>query len=75
MSYEDDYQARREQRREEERKYRGDVWYEVWRAGGNPDAISDDRMQDSRDAGYNSDEAASMELRRQRRRREELEQE
>ena len=66
MSYEDDYESRREKRREEERSYRSDVWYEVWRAGGNPDSISDERIQDSRDAGYYPEEAAHRELKAQR---------
>lgn len=56
----------REERREEERKYNADVYYEVWRSGGNPDRINDDRVEDSHYRGMFSDEAASRELRAQR---------
>lgn len=50
--------------------YYGDVAYEVWRRGGNPDAVDYDRLDDYRYAGLYSDEAASRELRRQFRKRE-----
>lgn len=70
MSYYDDYEKRREERREKERRYRGDVLYDVWRAGGNPDAIDYDRVSDSYRRGLDDDEAARVELRAQRRQRE-----
>jgi hypothetical protein len=55
-----------EERREEERQYHGDVFYEVWRAGGNPDAVSYDRVQQRYYDGQDSQSAASAELRAQR---------
>lgn len=55
-----------EERREEERRYEGDVRYEVWRQGGNVDRIDHDRVNDSRDSGYSYDQAASREVRAQR---------
>lgn len=51
--------------REKEEKYRGDVIYDVWARGGNPDAVNYDRVSDHY---YNSDfpdEAARAEMRRQ----------
>jgi hypothetical protein len=48
--------------------YYGDMFYEVWRSGGNPDAIDPDRADDYKVAGYEPDEAAECEMRRQRRR-------
>ena len=51
--------------REDERKYRGDVDYEVWRSGGNTDAIDYDRVEDHRWDGYTAEENAQYELRRQ----------
>lgn len=68
-----------EERREEERRYQSDVFYEVWRSGGNPDRINDDRVSDRMDRGYTAEENASAELRAhresaQRRREEEEEQ-
>lgn len=55
-----------EERREEQRKYEGDVSYEVWRRGGNPDRIDDDRVGDSYDNGLSHEQAASKEIRAQR---------
>ena len=55
-----------EERREEERQYHGDVFYEVWRSGGNPDAVSYDRVQQRYYDGQDSQSAASAELRAQR---------
>lgn len=53
--------------REEERRFYGDVEYEVWRSGGDPDMVDHDRVHDwSPDV----DGAARSELRRQRRRPE-----
>lgn len=47
MSYYDkSYEERREERRREEDSYRGDVIYEVWRNGGNPDRVDYDRVSD-----------------------------
>lgn len=64
--YLDDYEARRERRREEERQYRGDVFYNVWRNGGNPDRINYDRVSDSFRDGIYHEDAALREMRAQR---------
>lgn len=56
----------REERREEERRYEGDVWYEVWRSGGNPDRVDLDRVSDAFYDGLSTEDCASRELRRQR---------
>lgn len=54
-------------RSEEKRsKFRGDVWYDTWRFGGNPDLVDDDRVDDCFDSGVYSDECAIKEIRRQR---------
>ena len=52
--------------REERRKYENDVFYEVWRSGGNPDRIDDDRVSDSFYDHMSAEDAAHSELRRQR---------
>ena len=57
----DDY----EKRRKERRAYEADVYYEVWRAGGDPDRISDDRLDDARWDGVEPETAARSELRAQ----------
>ena len=54
-----------EERREEERRYRGDVVYEVWRSGGNSDAVDYDRLSDYHADGLDSHDAAFRELRLQ----------
>lgn len=46
--------------------YYGDVIYEVWRSGGNPDTVDYDDLDDYRYEGLYPDEAALCELRRQR---------
>lgn len=56
----------REEQREERRRYEGDVEYEVWRSGGNPDMVDRDRVDNCHDMGYFADEAARVELRHQR---------
>ena len=60
----EDITQMREARREEERSYRGDVEYEVWRAGRNPDNVDSDRVDDLRERGYSREEAAQSELHR-----------
>lgn len=50
--------------------YEGDVAYEIWRMGGNPDSVHPDRIADYKYEGYSADEAASRILRRDRERRE-----
>ena len=59
--------------REEEEKYQGDVAYEVWRSGGNPDAVDRDRVAGYYWEGWEPEDAARSELRRQRRPLEEEE--
>uniref|UniRef100_A0A6M3L7R4 Uncharacterized protein n=1 Tax=viral metagenome TaxID=1070528 RepID=A0A6M3L7R4_9ZZZZ len=56
----------REERRDEERRYEGDVVYDVWRNGGNPDRVNLDRVQEHFDRGDQSDCAVRDELRHQR---------
>lgn len=51
--------------RQEEEKYRGDVVYDVWRSGANPDRINDDRVSDYFHNGLTSHEAAMAEIQRQ----------
>lgn len=65
-----DYDERRAKEREDQRRYEGDVFYEVWRAGGNPDRINDDRVSDRYYNGDSSEQAARSELSHQRRARE-----
>jgi len=55
------------------RQYQGDVSYEVWRHGGNPDCVSYDRVTSHYYDGYSSEESAVSELRAQRRREPEPE--
>ena len=45
----------------------GDVLYEVWRNGGNPDHVDYDRVREDERDGYRYDEIADSELRRQER--------
>lgn len=47
-------------------RYFGDVVYEVWRRGGDSDAVDRDRLADYEYDGYSADEAASAEMGRQR---------
>lgn len=54
-----------EERREEERQYHNDVFYEVWRSGGNPDRIDHDRVQDAYYNSRESGDAAHVEMRSQ----------
>ncbi len=51
--------------REEERKYRGDVSYGVWRSGGNPDRVDFDRVTECFYDHVDTDSAISRELRHQ----------
>ena len=50
----------------------GDVLYEVWRRGGNVDAIDRDRVEEDLRCGDYFDDVASAELRRQERRQERM---
>jgi len=55
----------REEQREERQQYENDVFYDVWRSGGNPDRIDCERVSDSYYDGMSHDAAANVELRRQ----------
>jgi hypothetical protein len=52
--------------RRSEEDYRGDVVYDVWRSGGNPDYVSYDRVSDHYWNGNSTEYAASCEMRLQR---------
>lgn len=56
----------RDEQREEQRRYDEDVFYDVWRSGGNPDRIDAERVMDHYYDGHSHEEAARAELRRQR---------
>lgn len=62
-----------EDRREERREYEADVFYEVWRGGGNPDAIDYDHTDNAYYNGIPADDCASSELSRQQHRNQESE--
>jgi hypothetical protein len=51
---------------DESRKYNNDVFYEVWRRGGDPDRIDCDRVADDRYDGLSASESASAQIERQR---------
>lgn len=53
--------------------YYGDVIYDVWRAGGNPDLVDADRCSWRQDEGLSAEDCAASELRAQRRRDDEPE--
>lgn len=53
-----DLRERIERLREEEREYAGDVSYEVWRNGGDPDSVDPDHTEHSFDRGLDVDECA-----------------
>ncbi len=50
--------------------YHGDVIYEVWRSGGNPDRVSDDCIADCYDGGREAEACAHDELHRQQQARQ-----
>jgi hypothetical protein len=58
--------TRYENREQERQEYRGDVFYAVWRSGGDPDRVDYDRVSDRFYDGYSAEEAAHSELRSQR---------
>lgn len=66
MCMSDDYESRRQARREEERRYHADVAYDVWRSGGNMDRVNYERVQDAFYSQVDSESAARVELRKQR---------
>ena len=57
-----------EEQREREREYEGDVFYEVWARGGNPDAIDFERRYDEEVYRQEPEPGvlADIEVRRQR---------
>ena len=56
----------RDEQREERRRYEGDVSYDVWRNGGNPDQVDYERVTDGYYGGLQAEDVAREELRRQR---------
>jgi len=60
------YERTEEDRREERREYEADVFYAVWRSGGNPDAIDYDHTDNAYYNGIPADDCAHAELRAQR---------
>ncbi len=55
----------REEIREERKKYEADVFYEVWRDGGNPDNINCDMVDDAYYDGKYPEEIANKIIQRQ----------
>lgn len=53
--------------REERREYEGDVYYDVWCGGGEPDAIDFERVDECFYDGTPPEEAAAIEIRAQER--------
>jgi hypothetical protein len=51
---------------QDRRDYHGDVAYEVWRSGGNPDRLNYDRVEDHRWNDLRPNEAARCEMNRWR---------
>ncbi len=49
-----------------DREYEGNVWYEVWRSGGNSDLVDFDRLEDYYYEGLYPEEAARREIQLQR---------
>jgi hypothetical protein len=47
-------------------EYFGDVTFDVWNRGGNPDLVDRDRVEAARDGGADVEETAGLELRLQR---------
>jgi len=54
-------------RDDERRKYTEDVVYDVWRSGGDPDAVDYDRVDDGFDDREDPFDVARDEVSRQRR--------
>lgn len=73
MSSHDEWQERRDREREERRQYEGDVYYDAWRRGLNPDrAVS--CADDCYDRGRSAEQCVdgyAQEVRQERARREE----
>jgi len=60
-----------DRRREEERCYENDVFYDVWRSGGNPDAVDYDRARDAYYDGMRAEDHAAALMREESARRAE----
>lgn len=58
-------------RREERREYENNVFYEVWRSGGDPDRINYDRVEEHFYNGDYCESAARHEMKMQQPRQEE----
>lgn len=56
--------------KDDKQDYEDDVYYEIWRRGGNPDAVRPDDVDDYYYNDYSIGEAASAVLERQRRSRD-----
>ena len=59
--------------RSERDDYKYDVMYDVWRAGGNPDAVDYDRCDAAYDRGVDAEDHAGRLLREAAERREQRE--
>jgi len=55
---------------DDRRKFEGDVAYEVWRGGGNPDSISETRLDDCYWERHDAEECGRGIIREQRQQRE-----
>lgn len=51
------------------RSFDADVFYEVWRRGGDPDSFNADDSRELQECGYTAEEVAEQEMERQRQRR------
>lgn len=52
--------------RKEERDYESDVFYDVWRSGGNPDNIDMDRVNDDYHDGLSHEQSSENHFNRQK---------
>ena len=57
---------------EKRRKFDADVHYDVWRSGGNPDAIDRDALRDDYYAGEHAEDVATSIVRQQNARRRDV---
>ena len=53
----------------EKDRFDGDVFYEVWRRGGNPDRVNCDDFRELQECGYTAEDVAAAEIERQQQRR------
>lgn len=47
-------------------EFENETFYQIWRRGGNPDAVHPDRVADAEQEGFEPDEFAAKEVERQR---------